>query len=266
MASSEGQLSGARDFRVRLDIWYSGVQSGNSSRFDWNVVIVDAANWGSFVNDAVNDWSVNIGGKTASGKFGYPGGTRVVASGQTWIEHAADGRRPGFPSSAWMSVQHANIGSGGSGEAWVDAPRIPKVPSAPTMMAPDQITASSMRVRFTGNDNGGSAITRWELQYASNSSFTSAMLITSNGTSTISGLLPSRTWYFRARGVNSVGTGPWSSAVNAKTLAALFFLDPANPDAPPESVTLYLWTGATYELVDLLIDPELDGTFTYPAA
>ncbi len=266
MAASEGQLNGYRDFRVRLDVNYSGVQSGNSSRFDWSVTIVDAANWGSFVNDAVNDWSVSIGGVGYSGKFGYPGGTRVVASGQTWHGHDANGYRGGFASSAWMSVQHDNIGAGGSGEAWVDAPRIPKVPAAPSMFPLDEITSSSMRARFSGNDDGGSGIIRWELQHADNAAFTAATLVTSSGTSTITGLPPSKTRYARARGVNAIGNGSWSSTVNAKTLAALYFLDPDNPGAAPEPVTLYAWTGSAYELVDLLIDPELDGTYTYPVA
>lgn len=267
MAYTEGQLNGAQDYRVGLDVWYSGVQSGNQSRFDWNVRIVGT--YGSWTGGTCS-WSASIGGVGYSGTFTLPSGwgsPRIVGSGSTWHGHDARGWRGGFASDAYMSVPHSNVGSGGSGQAWVDAPRIPKTPLAPSGIALDEPKTSSLRYRFSGNaDDGGTPVREWQAQYADNPSFTGAATVSSSGTSTLGSLKPSTRYYARSRGRNDVGWSDWSNVLDNKTLAALFFLDPDSPGAAPEPVTLYAWTGSAYELVDLLIDPELDGTFTYPAA
>jgi predicted phage tail protein len=91
------------------------------------------------------------------------------------------------------------------------------VPPAPTFLGLSSITNTSMVARFSGNGDGGSAITKWELQYSTSSSFSSATTVTSSGTSTITGLTPKTTYYFRARGVNAVGAGSWSAVDSDKT-------------------------------------------------
>ena len=99
----------------------------------------------------------------------------------------------------------------------VTIPKAVTVPPTPTFRAIDQITNTSMRVPFNSGGDGGSAIIRWELEYGTASNFSNAVLVTSNGGSTITGLTPKTTYYFRARGVNAVGTGAWSSVTSAKT-------------------------------------------------
>lgn len=81
----------------------------------------------------------------------------------------------------------------------------------------DTISATGMRVVF-GRTGGNSGSTTWELQRATNSSFTAGVTtISSTGTSVISGLVPGTTYYYRARGKNSSGTGPWSGTRSATT-------------------------------------------------
>lgn len=225
MAYSEGQLNGAQDYRVGIDVWYSGVQdwNANTSRFDWNVRIVGT--YGSWTN-ATSSWSASIGGTPYSGTFTLPSGwgsPRIVASGSTWHEHDANGYRPGFASSAYISVPHSNIGSGGSGNAWVDAPRIPQLPPAPTSIGLDQLQPTSMRYRFSGNGDGGSAILEWQAQLATNSAFTTGLqTVASSGTTTFTGLTPATTYYARSRGRNARGWGGWSNTVSAMTASGAY--------------------------------------------
>lgn len=95
------------------------------------------------------------------------------------------------------------------------------VPPAPTMLTPENITQTTARIRFNGNGDGGSSIIRWELQRATNSSFTeNVQTVTSSGTTNYSDLTPATTYYFRSRGVNSVGNGHWSSTQSITTLPA----------------------------------------------
>lgn len=97
-------------------------------------------------------------------------------------------------------------------------------PVAPRMLsvAPSADGTSAV-VRFTfDGDQGGTAITRYRLQRATNSAFTqNVVTITSSGTSTITGLTPGTRYYYRALACNYVTDvagklgGPWASAINA---------------------------------------------------
>lgn len=97
--------------------------------------------------------------------------------------------------------------------------RYQQAPAAPTMLsvAPSS-DGKSATVRFQGSaDNGGSNITGWKLQWATNSAFTTGVgTIGSTGTSTVTGLVPGTTYWWRAAGRNGVTdnfstTGPWSA-------------------------------------------------------
>lgn len=123
-----------------------------------------------------------------------------------------------------------------------------QAPAAPTNVGLDQITPTSIRYRFSGNDNGGAGITGWKIQYSKNSNFSGATTINGTGTTTVSGLTPNTRYYFRSAGVNIVtsnqGTyGPWSSSINAVTLASTPTA-PRSPEAEEQSatVTKVTWT------------------------
>lgn len=159
--------------------------------------------------------------QTNSGAIPY----RVYVHG-FWTEWRTTPYGPGAP---WKDVWYGTIaasqsvafaigntgtwGLGAGGELWGAIGRA-TAPAAPTAIAVDQATATSLRFRFSGNSNGGAPILQWQAQVSAASNFSNPVTITSTGTSVFTGLQPDRLYYFRARGRNSVDWGPWST-VNA---------------------------------------------------
>lgn len=126
---------------------------------------------------------------------------------------------------AWAvgSTQYVNIGQQATGTQGLGGAASfntyifrPTAPGAPVPVGVDEITATSARYRFSGTSDGGSAITGWQAQTATDAGFTqNVQTVASNGTTTFTGLLPGNTYYFRARGANAVGWSGWSSTISA---------------------------------------------------
>lgn len=167
-------------------------------------------------------WSINIAGVTVSGNtnFSAPGGG---ARGETYIG--------GAEQYIYFGSDVSVVGSFNTqvtpGSATIYGQEIlPSLPNAPTMSVgsanPDQITTTSMRVRFSSQGEGGSPVTNWILQRATDAAFTQNVVsINSSGTSIVTGLNPDTGYYWRAAGVNAYGQGPWSGTVYGKTLVAV---------------------------------------------
>jgi len=100
------------------------------------------------------------------------------------------------------------------------------VPGAPSTPKISGIKATSVVVSFTDGSNGGDAIDARQITYGTSSSGGTSN-VSSDGSTTISGLSPNTTYYFWARCHNSEGWGPWSARASAKTLAV-----PSAPSAP----------------------------------
>nr|WP_315266032.1 fibronectin type III domain-containing protein [Microbacterium lemovicicum] len=249
MAYSEGQLNGSADFRVGINIYYSGVQDygANASRFDWQVVYKDVSGYGSWTGSN-STWNALIGGVGYTGTFTTPASTagqyeRVVASGSTWHNHDSEGFRPGFPSSASVDAPHSAIGSGNSGDAWVDAPRIPKVPAAPAILSSSDITPTSFGITYSRGDNRGAAIEEDQAQWSLRSDFTTVVwndfkstFYTNPYRGAGPALTPGTTYYVRVRSRNSQGWGAWSGTGQAKTLSGM-----------------YVWNGSAWKSGEVLV-------------
>lgn len=234
MAYAEGQLNGARDFRVAINVVYSGVQDwgSNQSRFDWSVSLIDAASWGSWTNNTCS-WSAVIGGVGYSGTFTIPSNTagqysRVVGAGSTWHGHDAAGFRSGFPSSASISVPHSNIGSGSSGDAWVDAPRIPITPAAPGQPVVANLAPTSMTLSWAGTpDNGGAGIDQYLLRVSKNnpadlSPWTDYPVSGGTFSQVVTGLTPGTQYYAVVYAHNVRGYSAKSAQLAVKTLSGAY--------------------------------------------
>lgn len=96
--------------------------------------------------------------------------------------------------------------------------RIPYAPAAPSTSS---ITANGVDITSAvPSDNGGAAITSYAFQVDDDVNFGSSMESTSGTVDyTRLGLLPGTTYYVRTAGINSNGTGEWSTASNFDTLA-----------------------------------------------
>jgi hypothetical protein len=74
-----------------------------------------------------------------------------------------------------------------------------------------------LNYHFQGNDDNGAAIIEWQVEwYAAGGS---KKYNSSNGNFAVTGAAPATTYSFRARGRNSVGWGPWSGLLSARTKA-----------------------------------------------
>lgn len=174
----------------------------NGSVVSFYVLASDPQTWvGSY------RWYGTVNGVAVGGTINLPQGFGSRLLGQ-------------WPVSTTQYVtigQHATGTSGLGGAASFNTYIFrPTVPSPPSPIGVDQITATSARYRFSGNSNGGSAILEWQAQTATNAAFTANVKTSSSsGTTTFTGLLPGNTYYFRARGRNAVGWSGWSSVISA---------------------------------------------------
>lgn len=88
-------------------------------------------------------------------------------------------------------------------------------PDPPTKPVVSSITASSVYVTFSDGDNNGDAIDGRQIQYGTTSP---TNIVSSDRSTTITGLKSGTQYYFRARTHNSEGYSAWTSYTGAKTL------------------------------------------------
>lgn len=110
---------------------------------------------------------------------------------------------------------------------------IPTVPGAPTASSLSFTAPNTLSFSYTAASPMGSAVTAYEVLYATNPSFTGATTV-ANGTAlsrTLAGLSIGTTYYVRARAQNTKGWGPYSDALN--------YAIPNVPSAPGSSALVF---------------------------
>ncbi|UGL61833.1 minor tail protein [Microbacterium phage Franklin22] len=196
--------------------------TGNNSRVDSRLWI-NKNSYSPTYSGSGSSYTMNINGVQvgANGNFGYDfrnSDSLLIHASDNWFGHDGEGHM-------WVTIDgYANVAIMGYTEvhSGYSAPRIAQPAAAPTPIGLTNITTNSMQYQFSGNDLRGAAWVNWEFQYADNPSFTGATLVGSNGTSTVTGLTPGKTYYFRSRAQTNAGAGAWSSVISAKTLAAVY--------------------------------------------
>ncbi len=121
------------------------------------------------------------------------------------------------------------------------------VPGAPGTPAISGVKATSVVVTFKDGSNGGDSIDARQIGVSTTAYEVDGYEVSSDGSTTISGLTAGKTYYFWARTHNSVGWGPWSGRASAKTQQV-----PTAPQAP-------LLSSVTASTVDVSFYPNSDG-------
>lgn len=220
-------------------------QSGNYSTLHYKFWFdADSGYGGGYDAEATYRAEIDPGNHVSQGGFYFDisvGGTDTICEGDVNVGHDAEGYCR-VTSTATATVHSGSTIDGTYNLALtMDLPRIPKPPDAPTVLGVDQATAHTLRYQFRAADMNGANCDQWQAQRANNSTFTSnPYTVSATGTDTFYGLVEATTYWFRSRGHNVAGWGPWSAASSGKTLA--------EPAGAPTGVTVTVTGGTTADL------------------
>jgi hypothetical protein len=184
-----------RDTGTDVEFWF---KAGYSS--DW-------------YNGLDFNWTAN--GSTTSKSINYPTGADWYKVGEVRV---SDSQTVTFRLVSDTSI--SGIGGPTSFSQAIKRDTNPAKPSTPVISS---ITASSVHVTFSDGSNGGDAIDARQIGYGTSSTSVQDT-VSSDRSTTISGLLSGKTYYFWARTHNSEGWSSWSGRASATTLKV--------PDAP----------------------------------
>lgn len=234
MASAFGNLNGSGPQRVWVMLEYVDYnQAGNYSRWDWEV---------RYYGEGYGSWSGGTQSWSLSG-FAVTSGTWemkqadafktyiVLGSGRFNKGHNADGYLSAGTMTASINTNHSSVGDGSASVSSGTPPRIPKAPDAPPAASSVNPSATGVTFNRTApSDNGGSSLTGYDFQIASNSSFSTIVQSWSStgATQSRSGLTHATNYWIRYRAENAIGTSAWSTAVGFTTDA----LAPSAPSTP----------------------------------
>ena len=214
-----GTYGGRSQFRIRLHIETAAV-SGNSSAYNWWLYGEKTAASTAYSANATG-WSVNIGGQVWTGNA-----TQDFRSTNSILFGSGTAGYFGHDGNGYLNFSASASHNGDTPIGYAScagtfsADRIAQVPGAPYSVSLNEATSVSMRYVFSGTTDGGSGITGWQIQYATDAAFTqNVSVISSNGNSVLTGLTPGTTYYVRSRGSNAVGWSAYSDVFSLMTLS-----------------------------------------------
>lgn len=179
-----------RDTNPTVEFW---INSGNSSTFSHEMP------WGYTVNGYTNnsrqaDYQAGMGWLKL--------GSWSVTSDQTVTFRLFDTGTSGLGGPTTLSV-------------FIDRASVPSAPAKPTI---SEITATSMRVRWSSGANGGSPLDGFQIARNTTNTTTGAVITNDDGDTVHTGLSSGVTYYWWARTHNTKGYSPWSPVAYATTL------------------------------------------------
>lgn len=216
-------------YRLDLTTW-------SSSTTLYGAMSVTKTSGTGYWTAAAQPWSMNVAGAAFSGSWTYDFRTSTPQTIAVATRSYAAGYGTHYVSGAVQ--MDSGFGTASTGE-WRTIAGVPNAPGTPIV---DQQTTTSVRYRFTSAGDNGAAVIEWQAEVASAPDFSSGDLqtVSSTGTTVFTGLNPGTTYYFRARGRNSVGWGPWGASISTATLPSTPPLISVSPSASGLSAVVTL--------------------------
>jgi len=124
----------------------------------------------------------------------------------------------------WVKVRAINAAGNSSFSSSISFTTLSTVPGAPGTPTVGSLTPTSASVSWTTpSDDGGAAITGYDVQYATDSAFTSVVATVTSTASpkALSNLSPSTNYWVRVRAKNTNGAGAWTSGTAFRTPSGL---------------------------------------------
>ena len=228
MVSAFGDLNGSGNQQVWVETHLSSQsQGGNYSQY-YGELRYYGNGWGSWTN-STQYWGCDFGGHQPSGTFTIPqsqaGWTyTTLYTGYYNRGHDGNGYGSAFNVRGSIDTNHSSIGDGNAYTTEGAPPRIAKVPGKPPKPIFSAVSATTIDYTFTSpSDNGGSGISSYTHQSATDSGFTqNVQTWTDNGSpGQAAGLTPGTPHWIRFRANNAIGSGPYSDALAQTTLPAV---------------------------------------------
>lgn len=213
---SSGEMM-IRDTGSVVEFW---INSHNSSTF------IHELPWGYTVNGSTNnnreyDYSAGAGWEKLD--------SWTVTTDQTVTFRLFDTGTSGFGGPTTLS-------------ATINRAAPPNAPSTPNI---SNVTSTSVFVTFTDGANNGAAIDFRQIgrnTINNNSGSSGIVKVSSDGSTTITGLTPGKLYYFWAQTHNSKGYSPWSGGRSVTTLRVPDAPDPAIISSPTQTSVVASFT------------------------
>lgn len=169
-------------------------------------------------------WSYTVNGVTSGTKtFNFlPGGDWQKL--QSWT----------VTTSQTVTFKIGDTGTSGLGGPTTHTASISRstAPAAPSQVAFTNVASTTLTATFTDGSNNGAAIDSRQIGYGTDVAQVGMTVVSSDGSTDITGLATGITYYFWARTHNAKGYGPWSVRSEVTTLRV------ANPPTPPTLVVV----------------------------
>jgi len=200
-------------------------QGGNYSTVNWQFYLV-CGNGQSWNSDPVG-WSANVGGVGYGGTYTFDFRAyqvKMIAASSVNVGHDGNGYGSCYGTGYTNHTGTSAIGGPWSVGGTIGLSRIPKPPSAPgATMSVTSRNDTSISVSFGySGDNGGSGITSYTMQLATDSAFSNVIVQrdVAGSPQTFTGLTRVTPYYIRWRANNGVGSSGWSPTFSTATLSA----------------------------------------------